>query len=57
MGNRTRQEIRRLRKDMRAARKDIDRIMSVVVREERMDNLIKEMKQAARQMLLMSREL
>lgn len=53
----TRQEIRRLRKDMRAARKDIDRMMAVIERDSRIDRLISEMKQAAREMLIISRGL
>lgn len=54
---RTQQEIRKLRKDVRAVRKDIDHMKAMLERERRMDNLINEMKQAARQMLLMSHEL
>ena len=54
---RTHKEIRRLRKDVRAVRKDIDNMKSMLDRERRMDYLINEMKQAARQMLLMSHEL
>ena len=54
---RTHKEIRRLRKDVRAVRKDIDHMKAMLERERRMDNLINEMKQAARQMLLMSHEL
>lgn len=46
-----------MRKNVRAARKDIDRIMSILEREKRIDHLIAEMKQTARQMLLMSHEL
>lgn len=54
---RTQQEIRKLRNDVRAVRKDIDHMRAMLERERRMDNLINEMKQAARQMLLMSHEL
>lgn len=54
---RTHKEIRRLRKDVRAVRKDIDHMKAMLERERMMDNLINEMKQAARQMLLMSHEL
>lgn len=46
-----------MRKNVRAARKDIDRIMSILEREKRIDHLIAEMKQTAQQMLLMSHEL
>lgn len=54
---RTHKEIRRLRKDVRAVRKDIYHMKAMLERERRMDYLINEMKQAARQMLLMSHEL
>lgn len=53
----TQRELSWLRKNVRAARKDIDRIMSILEREKRIDHLIAEMKQTARQMLQMSHEL
>lgn len=54
---RTQRDIRQLRKDVRAVRQDIGRMRSVMETEDRMENLIKEMKRSAREMLLMSREL
>lgn len=53
----TQREIRRLRKEMRAARRDIDRMMAMLEREKRIDRLIDEMKQSAREMLIISRGL
>lgn len=51
------QEIRRLRKEMRDARKDIDRMRTMLERESRIDSLIDQMKRSAREMLLVSRGL
>lgn len=54
---RKQREIRRLRQEVRAMRKDLGMVKGQLDRYDRMDVLIKEMKQTAREMLLMSREL
>lgn len=53
----TRKEIRRLRKDMHAAKRDIEQMKSILERENRIDRLINEMKCSAREMLRISREI
>lgn len=50
-------DLRSLRRELRAARKDIGRIRAMCETEQRMENLIREMKRSAREMLIMSRGL
>lgn len=50
-------DLRSLRKELRAARRDIARMRGMMETENRLDNLIKEMQRSAREMLIMSREL
>lgn len=50
-------ELRRLRQEVRAMRRDVRKVKSQLDRYDRIDGLIAEMKRSAREMLLMSREL
>ena len=50
-------EIRRLRQEVRTMRKELRVVSRRLDRNDRIDELIKEMKRSAREMLLISREL
>jgi len=50
-------EFRRLADDLKSVKRDLRKVKRQLEREERLDNLIAEMKRSAREMLLMSREL
>lgn len=50
-------EFRRLRREVRAMKKEIKNVNSRLDRYDRIDELIADMKRSAREMLLMSREL